>query len=125
MRLIGGESLMKAIAQLHDPARRAASPHERLAGLRGLLGRLLAVCNAVAYAHSRGVVHRNLKPENIMLGPFGETLVVDWGLARTVLPAGPPGASPTGDLLHRRSLKAVNAPTPRQRAGRSRTIHPS
>ena len=47
-----------------------------------LLRRFVDVCNAVAYAHSRGVLHRDLKPANIMLGPYGETLVVDWGLAK-------------------------------------------
>jgi len=41
-------------------------------------------CDAVAFAHARGIVHRDLKPENIMVGSFGETLVMDWGVARTI-----------------------------------------
>ena len=52
--------------------------------LRKLLGRFVAVCNTIAYAHSRSVVHRDIKPDNIVLGQYGETLVVDWGLAKTV-----------------------------------------
>lgn len=51
---------------------------------RDLLYRLVAVCKTVAYAHSRGIVHRDLKAENILLGKYGETLVIDWGCATQV-----------------------------------------
>jgi WD40 repeat protein len=76
MRLIQGETLRDAIRKLHAD--------EPGLTLRGLLTRFVVVCNAVAYAHSRGVLHRDLKPANVMLGKYGETLVVDWGLAKAV-----------------------------------------
>ncbi len=68
---------------------------------RGLLGAFVAVCNAVAYAHSRGVLHRDLKPANVVLGDFGEVVVLDWGLAKLLgerPDGGPPATEATGLL---------------------------
>src|SRR5439155_16882215 len=78
MRFIQGETLAAAIKKFHQETK------SDFLGLqcRQLLARVVSVCNAVGFAHSRGIVHRDLKPQNVMLGPFGETLVVDWGLAK-------------------------------------------
>jgi serine/threonine-protein kinase len=84
MRFIEGDSLGEAIAAFHGDETLKKDPAGREGRLRELLRRFTDVCNAVAYAHSRGVLHRDLKPGNIMLGPYGETLVVDWGLAKPV-----------------------------------------
>jgi eukaryotic-like serine/threonine-protein kinase len=84
MRFIKGDSLKDAINRFHkhQAARRDAGA--RMLELQKLLRRFLDVCNALAYAHSRGVLHRDIKPGNIMVGQYGETLVVDWGLAKVV-----------------------------------------
>jgi serine/threonine-protein kinase len=88
MRFIRGETLKHAIEKYHSTTRRQGGRQdsrmasERSVDFRKLLRRYLDVCNVMHYSHSRHVLHRDLKPSNIMLGEYGETLVVDWGLAK-------------------------------------------
>ncbi len=81
MRFVRGRTLSDAIQAYHDA--RPTDRQDRL-GLRELLNAFLTVVNAVAYAHSRGVVHRDLKGANVVMGDFGEVMVLDWGLAKIV-----------------------------------------
>jgi serine/threonine protein kinase len=90
MRFVRGDSLDDLIKRFHDPDQaEQITESKRRVEFRKLLGRFVDVCNAVEYAHSRGVLHRDLKPENVMIGKYGETLVVDWGLAKIMGSADP------------------------------------
>ena len=96
MRLIRGENLHASIDRYHRDERRDTGTAESTLGLRKLINRLVAVCNAVGFAHSRGVLHRDIKPANIMVGKYGETLLVDWGLAKLLYRSvGEDGGSPS------------------------------
>jgi len=81
MRFVKGRTFSEAIEAFHRG--RAEGKFDPLE-FRALLGAFLGVCNAVAYAHSRGVIHRDLKPQNVVLGDYGEVIVLDWGLAKLV-----------------------------------------
>ena len=109
MKLVEGRTLKELIAE-------KATMRDRL----GLLPHVIAVADAVGYAHSEGVIHRDIKPSNVIVGAFGETMVVDWGLARDRkqdLPEADPcldepvgGAAGSGNQVSTVSGKVVGTP---------------
>lgn len=130
MKFVRGRTLQQAISE-------AGSLEARMA----LLPHYLDLCQAVAYAHAHGVIHRDIKPSNVMIGEFGETLVIDWGLAKEFArkapdhpaahdstghdPAGPPGeADPLSfDLtMDGQLLGTPHYMSPEQAAGKHDTL---
>ncbi|MEM7785075.1 MAG: serine/threonine-protein kinase [Planctomycetota bacterium] len=79
MRFVGKRTLTDAISEHHD---RVAAGFDCSINTHRLLSVFLDICQAIAYAHSRGVVHRDLKPNNVALDNFGQVIVLDWGLAK-------------------------------------------
>ena len=94
MRLIrqgGASTLAMAIHEFHADLGRATRPDQehrthRSDRIRQLIRTLVDVADTIAYTHSQGIVHRDLKPANVLLGPYGETLIADWGLAKKIDP---------------------------------------
>ncbi|MEQ1568491.1 MAG: protein kinase [Myxococcota bacterium] len=109
MKLVRGETFEDYLTH----ARAQWRSHGRESGehvLSARLDRFLQVCEAVAYAHDRGVVHRDLKPENVMVGRFGQVLVMDWGIAK-VLQYADPAPDGSGEI-----------PTPKSTATRAGAV---
>jgi serine/threonine protein kinase len=74
MKFVHGRTLEDAISAYHQQPTPLA--------FRDLLRHFGDICQTIGFAHTQGVIHRDLNPRNIMLGHFGETLVLDWGLAK-------------------------------------------
>jgi len=85
MKEVRGRTLHEAIVALHEACRpgRWEVPEDGLSFPR-LIDVFAKVCEAVGYAHARGVIHRDLKPDNVMIGAHGEVLVLDWGIAKVL-----------------------------------------
>jgi WD40 repeat protein len=137
MRFIKGDSLRDAIARFHEADKGPKRDHgERALALQTLLRRFLDVCNVIQFAHDRGVLHRDLKPGNVMVGRYGETLVVDWGLAKvTVRPENsvwgeesrprPGPASSTAETLAGQAIGTPAYMSPEQARGQLDLIGPA
>jgi serine/threonine-protein kinase len=133
MRFIRGDSLKEAIKHFHVDEALKTDLGRRSLELRKLLRRFLDVCNAIDYAHSRGVLHRDIKPGNIIVGRHGETLVVDWVLAkatgkaepgseeRTLMPS---SASGSADTLPGSALGTPAYMSPEQARGEIEQLGP-
>jgi len=88
MRLIigkGSGTFSESIRKFHE--RSFSNPIEETSQIRDLVRRLVDIVDTIAYAHSQNIAHRDLKPSNILIGPYGETLIADWGLARKISPS--------------------------------------
>jgi tetratricopeptide (TPR) repeat protein len=132
MRFVEGDSLKEAIEVYHRVHPR---PDPDTVEFRKLLTRFVDVCETIAYAHSRGVLHRHLKPQNIMLGRYGEALIIDWGLAkatgtRTISGAEIPEATltPASGESHDPTIGAIGSPpymSPEQARGQIDQLGPT
>jgi hypothetical protein len=115
MKLVKGQTLAALLAERSDAWQDRAR----------FLGIVDQVCQTLAYVHSRRVIHRDLKPANIMVGPFGEVQVMDWGLAKVLAPRGggdscPGVPSPPANVSVIRTVRSDSSDAPADDGSRTR-----
>jgi serine/threonine protein kinase/tetratricopeptide (TPR) repeat protein len=118
MRFVAGRTLAEAIQEYH---RHRGEGRATVLDLGGLLDSFVAVCHAIAYAHSRKVLHRDIKGSNIVLGDFGEVFVLDWGLAKVM---GEPDSN-ADTIRAGASAETVHAPAPSEQVAPRGPVTPS
>jgi len=111
MRFIKGVTLHQATVELHQENSPAQNRDQWTRQFRELLARFLRVCETIAFAHDFGLIHRDLKPANILLGAYGETAVLDWGLAKRF------AAPPDGDEHRSHEPAADSSPSDLTQSG--------
>jgi serine/threonine-protein kinase len=130
MRFVRGRTMGEAIAAYHAKHPGGAAPLD----LQALLNALVSVANAIAFAHAKGVIHRDLKPDNVVLGDFGEVILLDWGLAKLAgaREAPAPGAGgldaeplESGGTVEGQVLGTPAYMAPEQAAGRLDAVGPA
>jgi PAS domain S-box-containing protein len=125
MRFVRGRTLAQAACEFRDARQRRQAD---MTTIVSLLNAFVAVCNTVAYSHSRGIIHRDLKGQNVVLGDFGETVVLDWGFAKQtaagdsddelLMQNGPIGEGDSELTLQGQTLGTPAYMAPEQAAGR-------
>jgi serine/threonine protein kinase len=99
MKQIKGETLLDIIKKIKNEKEKNSEKYS----YKNLIGILIKVCNALDFAHSKNVIHRDIKPENIMVGEYGEVLLMDWGLAKII------GASEEFEELETEKVSSVRS----------------
>lgn len=107
MPYVEGETLKQILRTTRVQEKKSQQPHPIGSSIPTLIRIFMSLCQAVAYAHAEGVLHRDLKPENVMIGNYGQVMILDWGLAKLfdspeeILPANKKGAKPSSTRLGR------------------------